>query len=131
MAGSSTSERLSEHAESVRRLIEQHRELEDEPLHLVVRYLPAPPRDGRHVYLLEVIGSQWEPNEERDSFEVTYAGTEGFPMRVDERLHLILTNPQELKVALSAGWPLVAKWSRLFGSPIMKCCTRTRWERWH
>jgi hypothetical protein len=106
MAGSWTSERFPQFEAAIRRLTEQHRELEDEPLHLAVSYLPAK-RDQHHIFLFEVIGTAEESlNPERDLFEVTFATTPGFPMEHDEQLHLILTNPRELKTAVRDGWPL-------------------------
>ncbi len=106
MAGSWTSDRFPQFEEAIRRLTEQHRELEDEPLHLAITYLPAK-RDQQHIYLLEVIGAFGESiNPERDLFEVAFMTTAGFPMGPNEELHLILTNPYELDVALKQGWPL-------------------------
>lgn len=58
MAGTWTSERFPQFEPAIRRLTEQHRELEDEPLHLALGYLPR--RKGQEVYdgifLFEVIG---------------------------------------------------------------------------
>ena len=90
----------------LRRLTEQHRELVDEPLHLALSYEPAT-RDQGHIFLFEVVSSSGESvNPDRDLMEVAYASTPGFPMGPDEELHLILTYPSELKVALEQGWPL-------------------------
>ena len=106
MAGSWTSARFPQFEAAIRRLTEQHRELEDEPLHLALSYLPAQ-RDQQDIFLFEVVGSPGESiNPERDLFEATFAATPGFPMRQDEQLHLILTNPRELKIAVRDGWPL-------------------------
>ena len=79
---------------------------------------PAPPRDGRHVYLLEVIGSQLGAERGAGFFEVTYAGTEGFPMRADERLHLIFDQPSGTQGRAVRRLAAGAKWSRLFGGPL-------------
>ncbi len=106
MGGSWTSDRFPQFEQAIRRLTEQHRELEDEPLHLAVSYLPAR-RDQQHIFLFEVVGTPGESmNFERDLFEVTFATTTGFPMAQDERLHLILTNPRELQISLEQSWPL-------------------------
>jgi len=106
MPGSWISERFPQFEAAIRRLTEQHRELVDEPLHLAVSYLPAE-RDQQHIFLFEVISTPGESiNLERDLFEVTFAATPGFPMGQDEQLHLILTNPRELEIALREGWPL-------------------------
>jgi hypothetical protein len=106
MAGPWTAERFPQFEEAIRRLTEQHRELVDEPLHLAISYLPAL-RDQQDVFLFEVIDSLWESvNPERDLFEVTFESSAGFPMGPNEQLHLILTNPRELDVALKEGWSL-------------------------
>lgn len=106
MPGSWIDQHLPHHAEALRRLIEQHRELEDSPLHLAIAYEPSD-RERRHIYLFEVIGMSahgmsWEEN----LFEVEYLSSEGFPLEGGEALHLILTNRDELGVALRRGWPL-------------------------
>src|SRR5207302_11502456 len=91
------------------RLTDQHRELADEPLHLAIAYLPAT-RDQQHIFLFEVIGGSSESiSPERDLFEVTFAASSGFPMGPNEQLHLILTNPRELEIALREGWPLASE----------------------
>ncbi len=106
MAGSWTSERFPAFEPAIRRLADQHRELKDEPLHLAIAYLPAR-RDQQHVFLFEVIGERGDwVSPDHDLFEVTFTGTSGFPLASDERLHLILTTPHELAVALREGWPL-------------------------
>jgi hypothetical protein len=106
MAGSWTADRFPQFERAIRRLTEQHVELEDEPLRLAISYLPAR-RDQQHIFLFEVIDAPGESvNPERDLFEVTFETTPGFPMGPNEKLHLILTNPRELKIALKEGWPL-------------------------
>lgn len=106
MAGSWTADRFPQFEAAIRRLTEQHRELVDEPLHLAVSYLPAM-RDQQHIFLFEVIGDPGESiNPERDLFETIFESTPGFPMGPNEQLHLILTNPRELKIALREGWSL-------------------------
>lgn len=109
MAGSWTSDRFPHFEQAIKRLTEQHRELEDEPLHLAVAYLPAK-RDQQHIFLFEVIGTPGESiNLERDLFEATFGATAGFPMAQNEQLHLILTNPRELEIALVQSWPLACQ----------------------
>ena len=106
MAGTWTSERFPQFEQSIRRLTDEHRELTDEPLHLAINYLPQN-RNQQHLYLLEVIGGLGQGiNPERDLFEVTFAASPEFPMAPNEELHLLLTNPAELEVALREGWPL-------------------------
>lgn len=106
MAGSWTADRFPQFEAAIRRLTEQHRELVDEPLHLAVSYLPAT-RDQQHIFLFEVIGGPGESiNPERDLFETIFETTPGFPMGPNEQLHLILTNPRELEIALREAWSL-------------------------
>ena len=78
MAASWTADRFPQFERAMRRLIEQHRELEDEPLRLAIAYLPAN-RDPRHIFLLEVIHAFGESlNPERDLFEVTFVRVSHF-----------------------------------------------------
>ncbi|HYW84856.1 MAG TPA: hypothetical protein VFB30_16450 [Spirochaetia bacterium] len=109
MAGSWTADRFPQFEAAIRRLTEQHRELVDEPLHLAVSYLPVM-RDQQHIFLFEVIGGPGESiNPERDLFEAIFETTPGFPMGPNEQLHLILTNPRELEIALREGWSLASE----------------------
>ena len=105
MAGTWTSERFPQFEPAVRRLTEQHRELEDEPLHLAVSY--APPRNQQDIFLLEVIGAMNAETTklDREWFETTFTATSGFPMQPNQRLHLILTNPEEFEAAVREHWP--------------------------
>ena len=48
MAGTWTSERFPQFEPAIRRLTQQHRELEDEPLHLALAYLPR--RHGQEIH---------------------------------------------------------------------------------
>jgi hypothetical protein len=56
MAESWTSDGFPQFEQAIRRLTEQHRELEDEPLHLAVSDSPAE-RDRQDIFLFEVIGT--------------------------------------------------------------------------
>jgi len=104
MAGTWTTERFPRFAESLRRLTEQHRELEDEPLHLAIAFQPTPPRDQQDVYLLEVIGGWGEDNPDKELFETTFEPNGRLQTGFDQRLHLILTTPAELKTAMEEHW---------------------------
>ena len=93
----------------VKELVEDHQRLKDEPLLLAVYY--APDREPHHVFLLEVLerfGSN-SVDQDRELFEVTYESTPAFPLASDQRLHLILTNPTELRKALEENWASVAE----------------------
>jgi hypothetical protein len=109
MAGSWTADRFPQFEAAIRRLTDQHRELVDEPLHLALSYLPAL-RNRQHIFLFEVIGDPGESiNPERDLFEAVFETTPGFPMGPGEQLHLILTNPREMEIALREGWSLASE----------------------
>lgn len=109
MAGSWTADRFPKFEAAIRRLTEQHRELQDEPLHLAISYLP-PRRDQQHIFLFEVIGGAADSiNPEHDLFEVVFEASPEFPMAPTEQLHLILTNPRELETALRDGWRLAGE----------------------
>src|SRR5437899_3790476 len=106
MAGTWTADRFPQFEPAIRRLTEQHRELEDEPLHLALAYQPGPGRDQQDIYLFEVIGSRFggDINPERELFETIFESAPGFPMDFGEKLHLILTNPEEVDLALRENW---------------------------
>jgi hypothetical protein len=109
MAGTWTSERFPQFESQIRRLTEQHRELEDEPLHLAISY--APKRDQEDIFLLEAIGGNGgdSVNPDKELFETTFASAPGFPMALTQRLHLVLTNRHELDVALDERWQSVGE----------------------
>jgi hypothetical protein len=90
---------------SLRELAVHHREFQDEPLHLALLYDPG--RDPRDVFLFELLGNfgRNAVGPEPELFEVTFGATEALPLSAGQRLHLVLTNPVELKAALAAGWP--------------------------
>jgi hypothetical protein len=105
MAGTWTSERFPQFEAAIRQLTNEHRELEDEPLHLAISYSPL--RDQQDIFLFEVIGSSNESiSSDRELFETTFQSTSGFPLAPNQRLHLVLTNPSEWETALRESWPL-------------------------
>lgn len=107
MAGTWTSTTFPRFDAQVRDLTKQHRELEDEPLHLAICY--SPKRDRQDIFLLEAIGGNCGDSisSDQELFETTFASSPSFPMAAGQQLHLILTNRPELEVALSEGWPSV------------------------
>lgn len=107
MAGSWTTERFPQFEAQVRRLVEQHRQIEGEPLHLALCYCPE--REQDDIFLLEVIETPYQDGSDRDLFEVTFQSTPSFPMEPDGRLHLILTSPPEMETALAEQWPLAVE----------------------
>ena len=88
----------------VRELVKEHLALEDEPLLLAVYYTLTDNPGG--IYLLEVIENfgVGDISEDRELFEVTFGSSEGFPLPPGQRLHLLLTNPEEAKVAFQEEW---------------------------
>jgi len=103
MARRWTNDRFPRHADALNRLAQQHRQLEDEPLHLAMTF--GPERDGEGIFLLEVIGNfGTTPSADRELFEVTYGSSSALPLNPDEQLHLILTSPEELRAALRERW---------------------------
>lgn len=106
MQSSWITERFPKHADDLRRLAEEHRQLQDEPLHLALAYDRA--HDPQDVFLFEVVGgfAGGAPSHERDLFEVTYAAKSGFATLNGEQIHLILTSPEEMSLALGEQWPL-------------------------
>jgi hypothetical protein len=91
--------------QQVERLVDEHRQLRDEPLLLAAYFEPA--RSPGDVFLFEVIDGfgAGSIDEDRKLFEVAYASTPSFPLPSGHHLHLILTNPEELEVAYRQGWP--------------------------
>jgi hypothetical protein len=91
--------------DAVKRLIEEHREIKDEPLLLAVYFEPE--RDPGDLFLFEVVegfGAN-RVQEDRELFEVSYYSTPQFPLGSEQRLHLVLTNPVEFEAATQAHWP--------------------------
>jgi len=95
----------AEMLDAVKRLIEEHREIKDEPLLLAVYFEPE--RDPGDVFLFEVIqgfGAD-RVHEDRELFEVSYYSTPQFPLGSEQRLHLVLTNPVAFWSAAQEHWP--------------------------
>ena len=89
----------------IRALIGQHREIRDEPLHLAMIYEPG--RDSSDLFLFELLGNFGgnEINADPRLFEVTFGPALGLELETGQSLHLVLTNPQEFRVALGQHWP--------------------------
>ncbi len=91
-------------------LVDAHRELPDETLLLAIYYAPdrQPPRE-QDIFLFEVIQNfgvnHIDPD--RHIFEVEGGSTPDFRMDQDQRLHLVLTNPEEFGVALRQRWSAI------------------------
>jgi len=91
-----------EYREQIERLVEQHKENFGDRLKLSVCYAPEHMEAEGDVFLFEVLtdfesGSLEEQN---DILEVIYGSTPAFPLEGrDSRLHILLTNPDELQEA--------------------------------
>jgi hypothetical protein len=94
-----------DYREQVEKLVQQHRTLRGERLHLAV-YLAPPKRAKRDIYLFEVIedfgGEHIDPDKELFTF--AYGSTPGFPLPNGISLRMILTNPNELDRAIRENW---------------------------
>src|SRR5438067_264509 len=90
----------------IRDLVRQHLEIRDEPLHLAMTYEPG--RDSSDLFLFELAGNFGgnEVSPDAQLFEVTFDSTPNFPMEPNQKLHLVLTNPEEFRVALDQHWQL-------------------------
>ncbi len=99
---------LQAHGDRLRELVKAHRRIEDEPLLLAIAYDPARQNEEGHLYVFEVLENFGgnEVDSDEDLFEVTYGSTELLPLDQGQELHLILTNPAELRHAVKDGWPL-------------------------
>lgn len=93
-----------QHEAQAKDLIAAHGKIEDEPLLLAVYF--APERDPEDVFILEVLDGFGgnAVSDDGDLFEVTYGPSPSFPLEAGRRLHLILTNPTELRHANEKGW---------------------------
>ena len=100
-----TTERYPHLETSLRDLARRHRELEDEPLHLALLFDPG--RESGDVFLFEILGNfgYGEVGEDGDLWEVAFGPTSSLPLATGQHIHLILTNPNEFRFALSADWP--------------------------
>jgi hypothetical protein len=99
-------------------LIDSHRKLTQEPLLLAMYYNPN--RNHNDIFIFEVLDRFGDNlvDPDGDFFEVEFGKSTSVDIRLPEgsTLHLVLTNPVELMVALNKRWPkaneLVAAISR-------------------
>lgn len=99
-----------DYKEEVQKLVDQHRKLRGEHLHLAVYFAP-PKRPKRDIYLFEVTddfgGGQIDPDKKLFSF--AYGSTPGLPLPTGVSLRMILTNPAELDAAIQGSWKRVGE----------------------
>jgi hypothetical protein len=104
MAGTWMIEQFPQFESALREYVEQHRHLTDLPTHLAVAYGNA--RNWRDINLLEVVSGWFEEiNPDKELFEIDFLPASGLPMEPDQKLHLILTTPQEISLAVAEHWP--------------------------
>jgi hypothetical protein len=86
-------------------LAKQHLQIKDEPLLLALYF--SPDRDPQDIFVFEVIENFGAGSVDPDQtlFEITYASGLTFPLAEGQKLHLVLTNPNELEVAFRDEWP--------------------------
>ena len=98
-----------EYREQIERLVEQHKENFGDRLKLAVCYAPERPEAEGDVFLFEVL-TDFESGsleEQDDILEVLYGSTPAFPLEGrNSRLHILLTNPDELQEAKRQNTPL-------------------------
>lgn len=94
-----------DYREAVQHLVKQHRKQRKAHLRLAV-YLAPPKRAKRDIYLFEVIDDfgGGRIDSERKLFTFAYGSTPGLPLPEGVRLWMILTNPEELDVAIREDW---------------------------
>lgn len=107
MPGTWTSKHFPQLESPIRVLVEQHRGLKDEPLHLAISYSSS--RDPQGIFLFEVIGGNGgdRVNQDKELFETVFFSSPNFSMDVGQQLHLVLTNQREVDVALREKWQAI------------------------
>lgn len=99
------SQRFPHLRRQIRDLAKQHLKLRDEPLHLAIVYDAG--RDSQDIFLFELLDNFGgnEINPDAELFEATFGSSSNFSLEPGQRLHLILTNPEEFRKALIQRWP--------------------------
>jgi hypothetical protein len=90
--------------EVVQELVQEHLELTYQPLLLALYY--ASEREPSDIFLFEVadkFGGNWV-SEDNELMEATFGAASGLSIDKDQRLHLILTNPNEFHAAIENCW---------------------------
>ena len=92
--------------EVLRGLVEEHLEDKYDPLLLALYY--APQHNLEDVFLLEVTENfaSGRLNPDRELFEMAFSNKTGFPVEDGQWVHLVLANPNEVRVAFKEHWML-------------------------
>ncbi len=102
---------MSKHEPSrtLEELVKAHQKLKDEPLHLAL--LLQDPRRPKDLVLFEVIGKfgggHIDPN--KRFVEVAMSANSAVVLPEGGELRLVLTSPEELRVAIDKGWPMLER----------------------
>jgi hypothetical protein len=92
---------------SLKKVVQEHLKIKDEPLLLAVHY--TPPNPGRDIYLFEIAGrfGLETVDPDRKMFEIGYGSTTGFPLAPGQELRLLITNPTEWRTAVDQNWSAI------------------------
>jgi hypothetical protein len=96
---------------ALRELVVQHRKLKGQRVILAVYFAPQR-KPFEDVCLFEVIegfGPDEPEPDDADLFQFGYGSTPGFPLPAGVNLRLVLTNPHELRNAISGNWKAVGE----------------------
>ena len=88
-------------------LIEDHRKLENQPLHLAVSYHPCAAQEDLVLFEVSENFAGNQVNEEKEFMKVWVAQSPEFTVIGATNFYLLLTNPVEFEVGLTEGWPEV------------------------
>ena len=96
---------FNEYNLQMRELIEYHLQLPEIRVILALRFQPE--RLPEDVFLFEVIDNFGAGllDDKKTLFEIAYDSSEEFPMKAHSQLHLVLTHPVEIDLALREQWP--------------------------
>ncbi|MCX7014596.1 MAG: hypothetical protein NTW86_18940 [Candidatus Sumerlaeota bacterium] len=85
-------------------LVREHLALKDEPLLLAAYYVPR--RKPKDIFVFELIENFGDNtvSPAREFFEVTFSSSKDIPLEPGQQVHLVMTNPEEMEVALQEGW---------------------------
>jgi hypothetical protein len=117
--------------EQVVELVEQHKELVDERPVLAVYY--SPDRDPGDVFLFEVYDGLHGNEVARygnDLTEVLYGPTYGFALERGQYLHIVMTNPNELRVACRENWRLLNEVRAAIGAERYEVIHQQHGDEW-
>lgn len=100
-----TKKRYPKYAQNIARLAKQHAALKDEPLLLAISY--SEPGNGNSIHIFELVENfgNGDVNPDKYLFEVEFGTSSDFPLEAGDMLHLVLSNPEEMRVAIHENWP--------------------------